>query len=137
MSTKTKSWFLTEEELAGHRRDFANDYFDEGGGIFNRPFGAGYWLYGVAYHSKRGWLAFEFDEETFDSDDEKQHAAALRAWRKGEELPEHYFGLTPEVVAQVFANGLRKWGEDWIEEIDLPSAEEALQGTILGEQRYG
>lgn len=134
---ETKSWLMTPEELEKERQSFASCYFDEDGQIFQLRHGAGYWLYGVEYHKKRGWLAFEFDENVFDPMNTKQHVAAIRAWKKGEALPPHYFALTPEVVAKVFDNGLRKWGEDWIDEIDLPSAEEALQGTILGELRYG
>lgn len=136
MTTKT-AWLLSKAELDLERREFARCYFDIGGSIFGRPHGAGYWLYGVEYTKKRGWLAFEFDEQTFDPDDTLQHADALLAWRKGEPLPPNYFALTPKVVAAVFDNGLRKWGEDWIDEIDLSSTDEALQWTILGEQRYG
>lgn len=133
-----KSWLMTEEELSEERRQFAKSYFGSDGHIFNSPHGAGYWLYPVKHHSSRGWLAYEFYDGPIDPDEDGAHKASLIAWRKGEALPERYFALTPEVVDQVFATALRRYGEEWLDgDVDLPSSENALQWTILREIRYG
>ena len=134
----TKPWLMTPEELERERRQFAKDYFGVDGHIFNSPHGAGYWLYGVTYHSKRGWLAFEFYDSEVDPHEDGVHKAAVKAWKNGEQLPERYFALTTDVVEQVFKNAIRRYGEEWLESnIDLPSTENALQWTILREIRYG
>jgi hypothetical protein len=135
MTTAT-TWLMPKEKLDAERREFIKHYFEDGE-VFNTPYGAGYWLWPVTHQKQSGWLAFEYDENTFDQHDKKQHAAAIRAWRNGETLPTNYFRLSAKVAGQVFDNILRMWGEAGIDEIDLPRVDEALQGTILGEQRYG
>lgn len=135
---KTKPWLLSLDELEQERSQFVKCYFGPDGHIFNNPHGAGYWLYPVEYHSKRGWLAFEFYDSEVDPDEDGVHRAAVKAWRNGEPLPERYFALTLEVVYQVFANCVKHYGETWLEiDVDLPSAEVGLQWTILKEIRYG
>ena len=134
-----KSWLMSAGEMKQELRQFAKSYFGPDAHIFNRPHGAGYWLYPVEYNAKRGWLAFEYDDDSeIDPDEEGIHDAIVKAWKKGEPLPEGYFALTPQVVEQVFQNALRRYGEQWLEgDVDLPSTENALQWTILREIRYG
>lgn len=129
------TWLMGEDELKIQINDCAESYFGSDGHIFNRPYGAGYWLQGVEYHPQRGWLAFEFDD---DDPQETNHKEAVNAWRKGAEvLPKGYFALTCDVVEQVLKNAIRRYGEQWLEgSVDLPSMEEALQWTLLREIRY-
>lgn len=136
--TKTTGWLLTPEELEQELRQFAKSYFGPDAHIFNSPHGAGYWLYPVVYHSKRGWLAFESYDSEIDPDEDGVHGAAVKAWKAGEQLPDRYFALTPDIVEQVFRAAIRRYGETWLEsDVDLPSSEAALQWTILKEIRYG
>jgi len=133
----TKPWLMTPEELQQELWQFAKCYFGPDGHIFNNPHGAGYWLYPVQYHKSRGWLAFEFYDSEIDPDEDGVHKAAVKAWKAGEQLPERYFAITPDVVEQVFKTALRRYGEEWLEsDVDLPSSENALQWTILREIRY-
>jgi hypothetical protein len=137
MTTETESWLKTDEQLGLDAEEFWRDRFlDPSGQIFQRPHGAGYWLYGVEFSPNIGWLGFEFDEATFDPRDEKRHAGAIEAWNAGRELPAHYFRLDFECAKKAFNVGMRKWGQDWLEDADLPRIDLVLQWTLFGEERY-
>lgn len=136
MSKKQTGWLMAQEEIAAERQQFIDDYFTSGE-IFQTPYGSGYWLYGVEQNEIGWWLAFEHDEAEFDSSDTEQHRDAILAWIKGLPLPPHYFCLSTAVACDVFENIVRKYGESGIDDIDLPTVDEALQWTILKEIKYG
>ena len=133
---KMNQWLLSESELSDEIRQFIDNYFVQGE-IFNTPHGSGYWLTNVKSFKGLPRLCFEYDESEYDPNNTKQHAAAIEAWQKNQPLPEHYFIINKDVCIQVFNNILLKYGHDIINQIDLPTVDEALQFTILGEIKYG
>lgn len=130
-----KPWLMSDAELAKQRAEFKTGYFDDGG-IFNNPHCAGYWLYGVEWDADKGWLAYEFDEQTFDPNTH-DFRRAIRCWRTNRKLPKGYFALTTEVVGKVFDTCIRKYGESGLDQMDMSMADVCLQWSILGEIRYG
>lgn len=129
--------YKPDEQLAAEAEEFYRNYFlDQSSPIFQRPHCAGYWLYGVEFSPNVGWLGYEFDESTFDNRDDEQHAVAIAAWKQARELPEHYFRLDFECAKKAFNIGVRKWGQGWYEDMDLPRLDIVLQYTLFWEERY-
>lgn len=144
MTTKVKNWIPAPEELAVLQKDWADTYILDGDGhLFQRPYGAGYWLYGVEYHDRLGWLGLETGD-AFDGQD-IDHSEAIAHWRATSLTVGYtfahkgmtYLRLNAEFARVAFNLGCRKWGEWWADETDLPAADEVVQYTAFGELRYG
>lgn len=115
---------------------FKNNIVASDASVFERPHCAGYWLYGVEWDMDRGWLAYEFDERTFDPNTHK-FDKAIAAWRAGRALPAGYFRLDHHFAFRAYNLGCRKWGWCWFAEKDLSDVDNIVQFALLGEIRYG
>ena len=137
-SDETEAWLPTGEQLKKSRREFVDEYvMNEGTTIFQNPYGSGYWLCGIEYDANgiNGWLAYEFggDHDPIAVD----HAKAIEEWGKGIPPVAPYFRLDREFGERAFGLACRKWGEEWIDNVDLSRVDELLQGAMFGELRYG
>jgi hypothetical protein len=99
----------------------------------------GYWLGGVEYSDKLGWLAWEHpdDKSAKDADDEPGYKKILAAWKKGKPLPPHWFRLDAAAAMKAWAEGCKKYGVDWYENSDAVSIDVVIQLALLGEVIYG
>lgn len=134
-NTKDRPLLATDDEIRKAKEDFAKTYiFDRSTEIFQSPFGAGYWLFGVEYDTDRGWLVMETGGEIngFDAD----HSTAVAEWKKGIPPEVPYYRLDREFADKAFRIGCRMFGERWMDDIDLPRVDIILQATMLGEERY-
>jgi len=131
-------WLIPDDDLVKMYADHMDGYFGKDGEIFQAPYGAGYWLYGVEYDPDRGWLAYEFDEQG-EAPRDIDHELAIAVWRRAipDRLPDRYFRIDKDCVARVFRNLVAKWGQEGLRELDLPRADEVLQWTLFSEHRYG
>lgn len=93
---------------------------------------AGYWLRGVEFVEKRGWLVFndEGDYPVCDKD-------AIKAWRAGRALPEGYYRLDRAVALSAWKEGVKRWGVGWFHDQDATAWDIVLQIAILGDVIYG
>lgn len=96
----------------------------------------GYWLRGVEFDVELGWLCWEDDERRLHGR-EPNREAALKAWRAGDLLPEHWFRLDRAAALRAWEEGVKRWGVDWYEDADSASYDTVVQIALLGEERYG
>jgi len=110
----------------------------------------GYWARGVT-RTKRGWLLWDFesDERPLPGDcyfvdrmprelEDKHHAAALKAFKAGKDLPPHYYVLDEAAAIKAYKIGCERWGVTWFEEKgDGDTYDIVLQEAILGAHTYG
>jgi hypothetical protein len=125
--------------------DFLTAYSD----IFASGY-IGYWARDVT-RTKRGWLLWDFESDErplpkgYDFVDrmdrtaeDKHHAAAVRAFKDGLELPKHYYVLDEDAAIRAYKIGCEKWGTNWFEEKgDGDTYDIVLQIAILGSHTYG
>lgn len=95
----------------------------------------GYWMEEVGYGPSLGRLVRESDDADRSEDVEK---AAIEAWRAGPgPLPKGYHRLDSETAAKAWAEGVKKWGEEWYEDGDGDAYDYAVQMALFGEVKYG
>lgn len=145
--TASRPFIIPDAELENLRTTFLREYvFHSSSPIFNSPYGAGYWMFGVSYFPNKGWLVFEFDDTVNYRSDEatKLHDAAEKYAKHALDenrplvgLPKNYYFIGEEVGRKIFENGVQKWGRNWLEKKDLGDIDNLIQWTLLGEIRYG
>lgn len=135
----TQTWLPTKEQLDAYRADWLSGYaMSPDGNLFQPVYGIGYWAYGVEFDAARGWLLFEFQEDESDEyAEDMDHSAAIAAWKAMDALPKNYFALYPDKCEEAFKIGVRKWGERFMDDMDLPRADELIQAALFGEPKYG
>jgi hypothetical protein len=111
------------------------DYLVQSNDIFNGN-RAGYWLRGVEFEPELGWLCWE-DDEKHRWRNEPNRQGALKAWREGKPLPEHWFRLDRAAALRAWEEGVKRWGVDWYEQVDASVEDTVVQLALLGETRYG
>lgn len=138
--TAEAPWIIDKQTWEKSLADWTAEVTAVDAEVFQRPWCAGYWLYGVEWDIDRGWLAYEFDESTFDPNTHNFNKA-LAAWRAGRELPKGYFRLDKAFARRAFEFGCRRWGWAWHErhgvDLDGGDIDCLIQWTLLGEIRYG
>jgi hypothetical protein len=142
--TAEKPFIVSTEENDRLREKFVKAYFqDKGGKIFNTPYGCGYWCYGCEFITGKGWdgkgwLGYEFDEQT-ERPIPMDHSEAIAKAEEGEPLPPKYILMSPEFAAKAYDAGCDKWGLGWTDsrDFDLGDVDALIQWVGLGEIRYG
>jgi hypothetical protein len=99
----------------------------------------GYWMYGMEWNEKLGYLCFEHEEKLSLNQVTQlsEYEAIVQAWREGKELPDHWFRLNKEVAIQAWLEGIKRWGMDWYRQVDAIKEDVVVQLALLGEVRYG
>jgi len=120
------------EEMVNESMGF---YFSGTPDIFSVDI-SGYWLQGVSSW-RNSYLACHTEARsllyTFDLDDE----AALVAFRKGVELPEHYYAIDRNLGLRVVSLGLLTYGLAFVDgRCDAIDLDRIIQEVLLGEVVY-
>lgn len=95
----------------------------------------GYWLRGVERTKARGRLVWE-DDEQHAFGEEPGRKEALRAWRKGEALPNGWHRMDLAFAVKAWGVAVLTFGEKWYDEGDADRYDYVVQQALLGEQRY-
>lgn len=103
--------------------------------VFLRDY-CGYWMEGIEHDSKLGWLAYEFGATDRHSN-KREKESAIKAWRAGEKLPEHFHALNLDLVKKSWQEGVKKFGVTWHEDGDGNTYDCAVQLALLGSVTYG
>ncbi len=93
----------------------------------------GHWMESVDYSSSLGRLVREGDEADRSEDVEQ---AAILAWRAHAPLPNGYHRLDRGTSAKAWAEGVKKWGEDWYENGDGDAYDYVAQKALFGKVKY-
>lgn len=96
----------------------------------------GYWLRGMNHDNRRGWLAWEMQDDEDLTDPPLYHEAWV-AWVDGKPLPVGYYRLDAAFARRAWRVGVRQRGESWYDEGDAEDYDVVVQLALLGEVRYG
>jgi len=105
---------------------------------------AGYWAFGHALPKRdatvgaahAGWLVFECLRSSSGMPSEKNIARALDCWKTGETLPKGWHLLDRDAAIRAWCEGVKRWGVEWYEEVDVDREDTVVQLSLLGEVRY-
>lgn len=97
----------------------------------------GYWLMGVRFERKHGWLAWEHAAAE-RRPTPAETAEAVAKWRKGEALPEGWHRLDRALALRAWECGFNRRGADWFTRGDGSAYDVAIQRALFaGDVRYG
>jgi len=100
----------------------------------------GYWLRGVEYDKRLGWLCWEEDT---DGDrppfgNEPNRYVAIDTWRAGGDLPSGWHRLDRATATRAYVEGVKRYGVEWYDSPDSDASryDILIQLALLGEIRY-
>jgi hypothetical protein len=71
----------------------------------------GYWMRGMEYDKRLGWLCFEHGGEKRPP--KEVPARILKRWRDGDDLPKRWHRLDRDTAILAWAAGVKLAGDDW------------------------
>lgn len=97
----------------------------------------GYWMRGMEWDKKLGWLVFEHGGEVRAPKETNNDVMEL--WRSGKPLPKRWHRLDRAAVVRAYAEGVLLKGANWYEaaDTDATTYDVVIQRALFGEEKYG